>query len=56
MYREFNQTDKKIEAQKSLIGAFIELDKCVPDSLEYKALWSEIESYENILELIRYAK
>ncbi|MEE3953448.1 CPCC family cysteine-rich protein [Peribacillus frigoritolerans] len=53
MYRDrrniLTQTDKKIEAKKSLISAFVELGKCEPDSLEYKALWSKIKSYEKIL-------
>lgn len=53
MYREFTQTDNEIEAKKSLINAFIELDKCELDSFEYQALWSKIEKE---LQLIKYTK
>ncbi len=53
MYRDkikiLSQTDKKIETKKILIRAFVELDKCESDSLEYMSLWSKIKSYEEIL-------
>ncbi|MDM5219671.1 CPCC family cysteine-rich protein [Peribacillus sp. NJ11] len=53
MYRDkiniLSQTDKKIETKKTLIRAFVELDKCESESLEYMSLWSKIKSYEEIL-------
>lgn len=58
MYRDrkniLGQTDKEIETKKSLISVFVELDKCEPDSLEYKELWRKIETYEKILMEISY--
>ncbi|MFF2290997.1 CPCC family cysteine-rich protein [Peribacillus butanolivorans] len=53
MYRDkrniLSQTDKEIETKKTLIRAFVELDKCESDSLEYMSLWSKIKSFEEIL-------
>ena len=53
MYRNkrntLSQTDKEIDTKKALISAFVELDKCEIDSLEYKSLWNKIKSYEKIL-------
>ena len=53
MYRDkrniFSQTNKKIETKKFLINTFVELDKCEPDSLEYKTIWRKIKSYEKTL-------
>ncbi|MCY8937862.1 CPCC family cysteine-rich protein [Peribacillus frigoritolerans] len=60
MYRDkiniLSQTDKKIETKKNLIRAFVELDKCESDSLEYMLLWSKIKSYEEILNEILHDK
>lgn len=57
MYRDkrniLKQTEKELETKKSLISAFVELDKCKPDSSEYKSLWSKIKSYEkNLYEIV----
>ena len=56
MYRDFTQKKNEIEAKKSLINAFIELDKYELNSLEYQALWSKINSVEKELELIKYTE
>lgn len=53
MYRDkitlLSQTDKKMETKKTLIRAFVELDKFEFDSLEYRSAWDKIKSYEKIL-------
>jgi hypothetical protein len=58
MYRDKrninSQSDKEIETKKSLISLFVELEKCESHSLEYKALWSKIKTYEKILMEISY--
>ncbi|MFJ8072319.1 CPCC family cysteine-rich protein [Peribacillus sp. NPDC096447] len=60
MYRDkiniLSQTDKKIETKTNLIRAFVELDNCETDSLEYMSLWSKIKSYEEILNEILHDK
>lgn len=56
MYRDFTQNDNEIEAKKSVINAFIELDKYELDSFEYQVLWSKISSVEKELELIKYTE
>ncbi|MBO1001029.1 hypothetical protein IOC57_25315 [Bacillus sp. SD075] len=60
MYRDkiniLSHTDKKIETKKNLIRAFVELEKCESDSLEYMSLWSKIKSYEEILNEILHDK
>ncbi|MBT2696539.1 hypothetical protein J7E79_03745 [Bacillus sp. ISL-40] len=49
-----SQTDKEIETKKALISTFDELRKREADSLEYKAIWNKIRSYEKILSEISY--
>jgi hypothetical protein len=56
MYRDKRnillQSDKEIEAKKSLINSFGELQKCEVNSFEYMSIWSKIKSYEEILDEI----
>ncbi len=58
MYRDrrnlfFNEhSNEEIQTKKSLMYAFGNLDKCKPNTLEYKSIWSEIKSYEDILDII----
>lgn len=56
MYRDYEQKDDVIEAKKSLVNVFTELDKSEPGSVEYQALWSKISSVEKELELIKYTE
>ncbi|WP_052807111.1 CPCC family cysteine-rich protein [Mesobacillus subterraneus] len=44
-----SQTNEEIKTKKALISAFVELDKYKTDSLESKALWNKIRSYEKTL-------
>ena len=56
MYRDYEQKEDVIEAKKSLVNIFIELDKYELGSVEYQALWSKISSVEKELELIKYTE
>lgn len=56
MYREATQKTNVIEAKKTLINVFLELDKYEVNALECQALWNKINAVEKKLELIRFTK